>query len=206
MLIIDCCCLVCDPVMGDEGKLYALEEIGHVRETGHSNMYVWWRVSNREKRSTDLTGKRVIAICMSDGFKHHIFLRKMAEKLVLFFMQLVLQRFRDYVMIKDYELLPTLPPRTGASPPHGTGASLPPGATGQANSSEEVYSHTSLADLKNAPGRRNMPHLPPRTGASLPPRTGASLPPRTGASLLVVFFLLSWTLFVYSQTCINIIL
>ncbi|KAG2310999.1 hypothetical protein Bca52824_022556 [Brassica carinata] len=64
----------------------------HVRETGHSNMYVWWRVSNREKRSTDLTGKRDIAICMSDGFKYHTFLRKMAEKLVLFFMQLVLQR------------------------------------------------------------------------------------------------------------------
>ncbi|KAL0753182.1 hypothetical protein Bca101_090850 [Brassica carinata] len=138
-------------------------------------MYVWCRVSNREKRSTDLTGKRVIAICMSDGFKHHTFLRKMAEKLVLFFMQLVLQRFRDYVMIKDYELLPTLPPRAGASLPHGTGASLPPGATGQANSFEEVYSHTSLAELKNAPGRRNMPHLHPRTEASLPPRTGASL-------------------------------
>ncbi|CAN7083748.1 unnamed protein product [Brassica oleracea var. botrytis] len=82
----------------------------------------------------------------------------------------------------------SLPPRTGASLPPRTEASLPPGATGQANSFEEVYSHTSLAELKNAPGRRNVPHLHPRTGASLPPRTGASLPPRTGVSLLVVLF------------------
>ncbi|KAF3517943.1 hypothetical protein DY000_02059661 [Brassica cretica] len=69
----------------------------------------------------------------------------------------------------------SLPPRTGASLPPRTEASLPPGATGQANSFEEVYSHTSLAELKNAPGRRNVPHLHPRTGASLPPRTGVSL-------------------------------
>ncbi|KAF3518570.1 hypothetical protein DY000_02062224 [Brassica cretica] len=63
----------------------------------------------------------------------------------------------------------------GADRTSGAGTSLPPGATGQANSFEEVYSHTSLVELKNAPGRRNVPHLHPRTGASLPPRTGASL-------------------------------
>lgn len=30
MLIIVCSCLVCDPVMGDEGKLYVPEELVHV--------------------------------------------------------------------------------------------------------------------------------------------------------------------------------
>lgn len=30
MLIIVCSCLVCDPVMGDEGKLYVPEDLVHV--------------------------------------------------------------------------------------------------------------------------------------------------------------------------------
>lgn len=39
MLIIVCSCLVCDPVMGDEGKLYVPEELVHVyREKVKQNL------------------------------------------------------------------------------------------------------------------------------------------------------------------------
>lgn len=60
MLIIVCSCLVCDPVMGDEGKLYVPEELVHVYRE---------KVKRNLKKQSD----RVLSIWSFDNLLIYIF-------------------------------------------------------------------------------------------------------------------------------------